>query len=320
MLRRSVAALGGGMVPFHDWTLKDPILQNYEGWRVLDNVKVTKWQALVTDWSGLGRHLDPIIDDPRLTHSQRVCRLYHWALKELIMHTVWNNTAKFNLGSKTIRNRFERYRYVTDPAMCDMMVRETQKYLRETCCYPTVFFYDYRWKGQPLQSAENTHFPGNPQLYDHWTDPSVLLFDDAKIHRYYRHNPHNTAPREVSDRFGEPIFGNFTGKAFYRPIVAAFVIGFTVMCELEMHGMFFDPRIDPPHNFKESTDRFADVCMRASYEQRERSTHHKLAASYTNYDWDWVMGKVGNKSSAGNFAGMQLHRLPRSQTEDTTYY
>ena len=308
------------MVPFHDWTLKDPLLQNYEGWRVLDNVKVEKWQALVTDWGGFGRHLDPIIDDPRLTHSQRVCRLYRWALKELIMHTTWSNSAKFNLGSKTVRMRFERYRYVTDPQMCDMMVRETQKYLRETCHYPTVYYYDYRWKNQPLCSSVATVFPGHPQAYDHWTDPGVFHYDDLKIHRYHRHWPHQTAPREAAERFGDTTIVNFSGKTFYRPIFIFIVMSYNIGWFFAEHAFFWNPEIDPPHRFQESTDRFSDQCMRASYEMVEKSTHHKRATSFTDYDWDWVMGKVGNKSSAGNFQAMQRHRLDKSATEDITYY
>jgi hypothetical protein len=153
MLRRTLSVLGGGMVPYHEWHLHEPLLVNYEGWRILDNPKMTKFEGYFTDFAGFGRHLDPIIDDPRLTHQQRVCRLYRWALKEMVNYITKRNATKFNIGYKVVRARFEKYRYVTDPAMCDMMVRETQKYLRETCSIH-ILRLDHR---SPLGIATQTN-------------------------------------------------------------------------------------------------------------------------------------------------------------------
>lgn len=82
MLRRSILLCSGGLKEYHEWHLREPILQNYEGWRILDNPSYeNKLDAYFKDVGGFVRHLDPIIDDPRLTHKQRVCRLYRWAIK-----------------------------------------------------------------------------------------------------------------------------------------------------------------------------------------------------------------------------------------------
>ena len=320
MLRRSVTALSGGMVPFHDWNVRDNLQQRYEGWRILDNIKMTKWEACVEDFNGLGRHLDPIIDDPRLSHKQRVARLYHWALKELMSTGTWGNTDKFNLGLKTIRNRFERYRYVTDPAMCDMMIRETQKYLREVCNSPTRLGYDYRSPDQPLYAGIFTTFPDYPQNYDHWTDPQVFIYDELKLHRWFSHHPSQTAPREMAERFGELHSASLSGKRFWRPLIFWGLNFYCAVWILASLGFFWNPAEDPPRDWHHFSGDHHDLCDRATAEKGERAHRVKDATSYIDYDWDWVMGKVGNRSSSGNFEAFQRSRLERNESEQWSNY
>ncbi|ESL07761.1 hypothetical protein TRSC58_04546 [Trypanosoma rangeli SC58] len=94
------------------------------------------------------------------------------------------------------------YRYVTDPAMCDMMVRQTQKYLRENAC----FYFLRRNNGSPWSTytlANPMFHPDGSQVYDHWTHPEVMWYDDAKLHRWSSHHPMYAGAGEMSDRFGD---------------------------------------------------------------------------------------------------------------------
>ena len=205
MLRRSVPILSGGVKEYHEWHLREPLLNNYEGWRILDDPTYSNNLEFLKDLGGQVRHTDPIIDDPRLTHQQRVCRLYRWALKDFAGGIVGGyHELKCPIGFKVIRQRFEKYRYVTDPTMCDMMVRETQKYLREFAC--AIQHHLLRRNAtSPGSNAyqQNVLFhPDHSQCYDHWTSPEVFWYDDAKLHRYSGHHPLYSGPGEQHDRFG----------------------------------------------------------------------------------------------------------------------
>jgi hypothetical protein len=282
MLRLSPTLLGPHLVPYHEWHLKEPLLINYEGWRILDNVKMTPLEAWVTDLGGTGRHLDPIIDDPRLNHTQRVCRLYRWALKEMRGYITKMNSAKFNLGYKVIRQRFEKYRYVTDPAMCDLMVRETQKYLRETC-NPHFMRNDHRNPNAP-QCATNPMFhPDNCQVYDAWTPAETFWYDDAKLHRYATHHPMNSGTYENHERFGdayELAYGfqtiTLVGAAIFNLYCVAFIV-----CAFHTHGAE-DPDFD-------ETNKYYEINLRQSIEAEERIRRGRYVTSLLGHNWSQIL-------------------------------
>jgi len=289
-MRRAVLLLHGPhLVPYHEWHLHEPMLINYEGWRVLDNVKMTPLQAWVTDLGGTGRHLDPIIDDPRLTHQQRVCRLYRWSLKELKSYIAKLHSGKFNMAYKVVRNRFEKYRYVTDPAMCDMMVRETQKYLRDTC-NPHFIRNDHRNPNGPQNWMNPMFHPDNCLVYDHWTPAEVMWYDDAKMHRYATHHPNNNGTYENHERygdvyefsrgFGQPIF--YLSCAFH-----AFLI-------LGVCAVFHTQGADDP--MFEEMNKFYDVNLRHTIELEERTRRGKFDATYLSHNWDFILGNAYPKA------------------------
>ena len=288
-MRRSAIFLGG-MKPYHEWQMHEPLLQDYEGWRILDNPKMTKMEALTYDFAGIGRHLDPIIDDPRLTHKQRVCRLYRWSLKELMNYFTNANAWKFNLGYKVVRAKFEKYRYVTDPGMCDMMVRESQKYLREIC-NNAYFRRDPRSK-DTVQTLTNPMFhPDNGLCYDHWTPYEEQLYGDCKIHRYAGHNPNAAAFPEMHDRFGDDAE---VRRWFRRPLMAAilFCYATTIMygATFFYHEGWHDPYFDQLRiHYKQETIQAMEM-----YERLNRSRYSQ--ASTLSYDWDAVLGKVYQKT------------------------
>ena len=296
MLRRSNLFLGG-LVPYHEWHMHEPLLKNYEGWRILDNPKMTKLEAYTTDFAGIGRHLDPIIDDPRLTHKQRVCRLYRWALKEMMMFFTNNNSWKFNLGYKVVRNKFEKYRYVTDPGMCDMMVRESQKYLREIC--NNAYLRRDPRSSYNVQCLTNPMFhPDNALVYDHWTPYEEQLYGDAKIHRYAYHSPNMVALPEMHERFGDP---NEARRTIRRPFLyVMWMIQFTVV--LWGVGVFcpdgwHDPYFDELHrHYNQET-----IQAMEAFERNHRARYSQ--ASTLSYDWDLVLGKVNQKAGYWKFAG-----------------
>lgn len=281
MLRRCSFLLSGGMVEYHEWHLHEPLLQNYEGWRILDNPKYErKVDAYVYDVTGSVRHLDPIIDDPRLTHKQRVCRLYRWALKEIQMWLIQLNAHKFNLAYKVVRRRFEKYRYVTDPATCDMMVRQTQKYLRENA----NFHYMRRNNGSPWSTytlANPLFHPDNSLVYDHWTHPEVLWYDDAKLHRWAAHHPMYSGPGEAFDRFGD------MDVAPHLRVVAWAL--FTTLCLWCIFQMLGGPVIWDDSHFAEWSEQFDQKLAGALYAE-ERNT--RTRGSVIGYDWDRIMGAV----------------------------
>lgn len=70
------------------------------------------------------------------------------------------------MAYKVIRNRFEQYRFVTDPAMCDMMVRQTQKYLREICA-DGLFRRNATSPGANAHLVNYMRHPDHCQVYDH---------------------------------------------------------------------------------------------------------------------------------------------------------
>ncbi|ORC87335.1 uncharacterized protein TM35_000221340 [Trypanosoma theileri] len=292
MMRRSCLLLSGGMVEYHEWHLHEPLLQNYEGWRILDNPKYQcKSDAYLYDIAGSVRHLDPIIDDPRLTHKQRVCRLYRWALKELQMWLVQLNAHKFNLAYKVVRRRFEMYRYVTDPAMCDMMVRETQKYLRDNANY----HYLRRNNGSPWSTytlANPLFHPDGSQVYDHWTHPDVMWYDDAKLQRWSGHHPMYAGAGEMSDRFG-----NMDVSPPMRAITCA-IFGCMFLWSICSFLAVFDRDVDP--HFEQWCENFDDNLKGALFaaERNSRSRDSMIA-----WDWDRIMGKVEEQT------GLRLYRV-----------
>lgn len=278
MLRRTCPALAG-FVEFHEWHLHEPLLQNYEGWRILDNPKYeNKVDALIYDITGNVRHLDPIIDDPRLTHKQRVCRLYKWALKELQMYLVSYNAYKFNWAYKVVRNRFEKYRYVTDPAMCDLMVRETQKYLREYACYhmvkrnPTSPFMN-------LTLAVPMFHPDNAHNYDHWTQPEVYWYDDAKCHRFNHHHPSYSATVN-QDRYGT--YDNF---AFYNWVGFLLIACLSVWSIVTSLGLY---TVEDTKRAEFLAKLAPDV--RGSVYAEEQVRREQGTLSAINWDWRNVAG------------------------------
>lgn len=280
-MRRSSALLAG-MVEYHEWHLHEPLLQNYEGWRILDNPKYeTKVDAWL-DIAGSVRHLDPIIDDPRLTHKQRVCRLYRWALKELQMYLVQVNAHKFNLAYKVVRQRFEKYRYVTDPAMCDMMVRESQKYLREQA----NFHYMRRNPTSPQGTftlANCMFHPDNSLVYDHWTHPEVMWYDDAKLHRWHGHHPMYPGTGEMSERFGDWEVATF----WYYPVCTIMGLIFAYMLS-HIYG-FYNTEVDP--RFARWNEEFSQQTI-AAMRSQERMDRQRESTSAIGFDWEKVLGQV----------------------------
>ena len=297
MLRRSVSLLGGGMVPYHEWHLHEPLLVNYEGWRILDNPKMTRHDGYVMDWGGFGRHLDPIIDDPRLTHQQRVSRLYRWALKEMVCYVTKRNATKFNIGYKVVRARFEKYRYVTDPAMCDLMVRETQKYLRENC-NPHVLRLDHR---SPLGIACQTNrmfHPDNCQVYDHWVSPETMWYDDAKLHRYAGHHPMNSQTTECHERYGDCS----EVRAFWRLPFTFLQYAVNIFALLYTYAFFHTEGTSDPY-FDEWNKHF-EQNMRQTIEAEERQQRAKYtSAQFVRHDWDKILGSVTFKDGLFTHAG-----------------
>jgi hypothetical protein len=290
--------LGGGahLKEYHEWNLHEPLLQNYEGWRILDNPPLTRSEAFIWDIGGYGRHLDPIIDDPRLSHTQRVQRLYRWSLKELRMYLTRSNNYKFNLAYKVVRAKFEKYRHVRDPAMCDMMVRESQKYLRETCCYAymrnnATSPYSTAWWSNPM------YHPDNTLVYDHWTPTQTLIYDDAKMHRYKSHNP-VWGEVEVFDRWGE---GEDAGAEWYQAPVGWFLmLLIPVSLTLKMLGLFWDPSTNTDEYYQQWI-KGMDIDMQFMIEYEERCSRSKYAtASVIGFDWDYVQGKIPH--IVGDFA------------------
>lgn len=284
MMRRSAFLLSGGMVEYHEWHLHEPLLQNYEGWRILDNPKYdSKMDAYMYDLAGSVRHLDPIIDDPRLTHKQRVCRLYRWALKELQMWLVQLNAHKFNLAYKVVRRRFEKYRYVTDPATCDMMVRQTQKYLRENA----HVHYLRRNNGSPWSTytlANPMFHPDNSLVYDHWTHSEVMWYDDAKLHRWSSHHPMYGGAGEQSDRFGD-----FDISPHLRWLAWSSTFLIFGLCAYHFLG---GPSRDVDAHFAEWNAQF-DYNLQGAMFAEERNS--RASTSMLGYDWDRIMGKVSSR-------------------------
>ena len=278
MLRRSCPALAG-FVEFHEWHLHEPLLQNYEGWRILDNPKYdSKVDAAIYDMTGNVRHLDPIIDDPRLTHKQRVCRLYKWALKEMQMYLVNYNAFKFNWAYKVVRNRFEKYRYVTDPAMCDMMVRETQKYLREYACYHMV----KRNPSSPhmnLTLAAPMFHPDHCQNYDHWTQVEVFWYDDAKSHRFEGGHPRYSATTN-QHRYGSYRTVGFTDYIAF--LIATLLCGWSVIVTFCLYEVDDERRFD-------ILEKLAPTLLGAVVaEERIRREHGSSSA--IGFDWRVIAG------------------------------
>ncbi|CCW60384.1 unnamed protein product [Phytomonas sp. EM1] len=279
-MRRSVIFLSGGMKEYHEWHLHEPLLQNYEGWRILDNPKYErKLDAYTYDIAGCVRHIDPIIDDPRLTHKQRVCRLYRWALKELQMWMIQLNAHKLNLAYKVVRRRFERYRYVTDPATCDMMVRQTQKYLRENA----NFHFLRRNNGSPWSTytlANPLFHPDNSLVYDHWTHPEVMWYDDAKLHRWNAHHPMNAGASEMSGRFGD------MDVAPHLRWVAWTISG--MVFAWSIYQFFGGPLVDEDVYFEKWCKHFDQNLAGAMYAAERNS---RAPVSLPGFDWDRVMGR-----------------------------
>jgi len=305
MLRRSVRRLGGGwaggpakgVVPFHEWHLRETEIVNYEGWRILDNVEMSLTAAYTYDLGGVGRHLDPIIDDPRLTHTQRVCRLYRWSLREMMHWLTFTHPEKFNLGYKVVRARFEKYRYVTDPAMCDMMIRETQAYLREVCS-PAMLRQDGHSPGMPGHLRDPMFHPDSSRVYDHWTHPEVYLYDDLKLHKYLGHHPNNSVIYAPHDRFGV-----FEEVAYPWLIMRVFVPVVSVWFWLWVTGaMYIQIHEDDPRF--EHVNSHVDLNLRKTLEAEER--HHRGPAATAEtiwHDWAYVLGspyRVVGDWSLGN--------------------
>ncbi|KAG5470254.1 hypothetical protein GH5_03239 [Leishmania sp. Ghana 2012 LV757] len=281
MMRRSSRLLSGGMVEYHEWHLHEPLLQNYEGWRILDNPKYEqKSDAYIYDFMGSVRHLDPIIDDPRLTHKQRVCRLYRWSLKEIQMWMIQLNAHKFNLAYKVIRRRFEKYRYVTDPATCDMMVRQTQKYLRDNA----NFHYMRRNNSSPWSTftlANPMFHPDNSLVYDHWTHPEVMWYDDAKLHRWTAHHPSYAGPGEASERFGD-----MDVAPHLRGFVWVIFMSLFAWCFYQLLG---GPGMRDDRHFEEWAKQFEENLAGALYAEERNS---RSRSSVLRGDWDRIMGLV----------------------------
>lgn len=294
MFRRSSALLAG-LVEYHEWQLREPLLINYEGWRILDNPKMTYWETYVSDLGGTGRHLDPIIDDPRMTHSQRVCRLYRWALREYNSYLRGAMIGqKGNIAYKVVRMRFEKYRYVTDPAMCDMMVRVTQKYLRETC-FPGVVFLRRNstspWSN--LCGSNPMYHPDNCLVYDHWTPVETFWYDDAKLHRYPAHSPINAGAGENYERYGTL---EEVRAAWVRPMtfLTLFLLLSGFFTYLGFGYMFFAQRDLTDSRTDIANQRF-ERSLELAIAAEERSRRAKYDTSFIGFNWDRV---IGGKSKA----------------------
>lgn len=295
MLRATAPALSG-LVEMHEWHLREPLLQNYDGWRILDNPKYeNKLDAYTWDIVGSVRHLDPIIDDPRLTHKQRVCRLYRWALKELIMNLTKFNSWKFNLGYKVVRGRFEKYRYVTDPAMCDLMVRESQKYLREVANYHFLK-RNAGSSNMNLSNANPMWHPDHNQVYDHWTQPEVFWYDDAKTHRWNYHDPMFSAAPAQS-RYGVRRFS---------PALDTLAVWLWIA----VHASFFYIAY---FGFTWSEDAYdvkaahVDPDLRGAMFHEERLQRERGTVAWNN-DWNLVLGKsVNTPQYNANFLNPQTY-------------
>jgi len=279
--------------------MREPLLQNYEGWRILDNPKMTLSEAYFWDLGGYVRHLDPIIDDPRLTHRQRVTRLYRWSLKELQMALTRNNGNKFNIAYKVVRGRFEKYRYVTDPAMCDMMVRETQRYLREMA---NVHYMrkDPRSQNSHCYMINPMFHPDNSYCYDHWTQSEVHWYDYAKMHRFRAHHP-MLGEQEFSNRFGDgyeasPFYRYFSYAITFAMYFYAWIWQTTFLCR-------WHDRDD--EEFLYFNSQFTQS-MRMVSEYHERMSRSHSGDSWQGWNWDHVLGvgvypKVGYLARAGQY-------------------
>jgi hypothetical protein len=307
MLRRSLPALAGGLVEYHEWHLHEPLLKNYEGWRTLDNPKMTKMEAFVTDVGGCVRHLDPIIDDPRLTHRQRVCRLYRWSLKEMRQYITKPNASKFNLGYKVVRNRFEKYRYVTDPAMCDMMVRHSQKYLREICS-PHYMRNDHR-NPMACQCLTNPMFhPDNCLVYDHWTPAETMWYDDAKLHRYGNHHPMNSYSWEHHDRYGDIWEARVWAR---RPFFWFAICGY--LYTYLYHCAFFYQEGETDARFLQYAQHFETEVL-ATMANEERASRASFAVSALNHNWDSILGTAVQKEGYGRLWHRNIEREQHRET------
>lgn len=295
MMRRSVVALSN-LKLLGDFHIREHLLQNYEGWRVLDDPQYeSAWQFWSRDPIGCVRHIDPIIDDPRLTHRQRVCRLYKWSLLELKQWITMQEAHKFNIGVKVIRARFEKYRYTTDPATCDMMVRETQKYLREQC-------YWHFWKKNPSDktgptySATGMSHPDSAQVYDHYTNVSVMYYDDAKLHRFSSHHPMYAGSGEMSDRYGD----NESVSIPWRKFALASSTLLLTYIMFWSHGLFYfmatgdigaTPetwQFDP--FWTKYTEAVDDPQTLSSLAAAERVLRMRNSGSFLDNDWRRVLG------------------------------
>lgn len=313
-LLRSTVILRAGMKDYHEWQMHEPLLQNYEGWRILDNPKMTRLETYTYDFAGIGRHIDPIIDDPRLTHRQRVCRLYRWALKEFNNYLACNSSFKFNIGYKVVRMKFEKYRYVTDPGMCDMMVRESQKYLREVCS--NAFHRRDPRSSHNVQTFTFPLFhPDNALVYDHWTPYEVQLYEDAKLHRYSSHMPNMAYLPEFHERFGDP----WEARRFARNwLLMAFII-WGVGMNVWMMGFFWQSGWNDDFHFI-SQKHFHQETLQAmeAFERNQRSRYSQ--SSIIANDWDIVLGKVYQKAgywnTGGRFADQTV--IPRNAQEHQT--
>ena len=286
-----------------DFHIREHLLQNYEGWRVLDDPQYdNKFDFWVMDTFGFCRHIDPIIDDPRLTHKQRVCRLYKWASLELKQWQTFHNSWKNNIGQKVIRNKFEKYRYVTDPAACDMMIRESQKYLRDQC-----YWWFYKRNSLDKQGPQCTTLgmshPENSLVYDHWVSNDVFYYDDAKIHRFSSHHPMYSGAGEMSDRYGD----NETLSPYIRKQAFFLAIALLVFIFLNNIGILqkiiFRRETEDPY-FLEYNKQF-DPETQAAVAAAERNRRMRNDASFLSFDWNRVIGSApmtyGHMTETGNF-------------------
>lgn len=316
MLRRSLARFGGGwsggpakgVVTFHEWHLREPEVVNYEGWRILDNVDFSLTAAWTYDAGGVGRHLDPIIDDPRLTHTQRVCRLYRWSLREMMHWLTFTHPEKFNLGYKVVRARFEKYRYVTDPAMCDMMIRETQSYLREVCS-PAMLRQDGHYPGMPGHLREPMYHPDSCRVYDHWTHPEIYYYSDLKLQRYQTQHPNNSTVYATSDRHGnceEIAFPWIYNKVFFPFMAIWTLLWMTGVMYIAIHDD--DPRFD-------RLAQHTDLNLRRALEAEEKFDRGAGSeASAYNHDWGWILGR------APEAVGLNAYKKFERRTEDGKFW
>lgn len=275
--------LGGGLVEYHEWQLHEPLLQNYEGWRILDNPQYESKIDWMLDLAGSVRHLDPIIDDPRLTHKQRVCRLYRWSLRELQGYLTQKNAHKFNLAFKVVRNRFEKYRYVSDPAACDMMVRETQTYLRDYASYHYMRINPSSPWGT-FSLANPMFHPDGALIYDHWTHPDVMWYDDAKLHRWSGHNPMHAGAGEMSERFGDWELAPHIQYPVWALVTILFV--YQIYSFL---GLFDNGSNNSDRRFSEWSKGYEYKTI-AAMRAQERNDRMREGTSAIGFDWERVLG------------------------------